>query len=87
MVSSADLGKHSPDDKIQVQSKDKDDQKLIVDVELSWTSNVSVDILIGADFYPFGKVSASLNSFSVRVQARLVLTDLSGELPLTGKCH
>ena len=46
----ADLGKHSPDDKIQVQSKDNDDQKLIVDVELSWTSNVSVDILIGEIF-------------------------------------
>ena len=77
------LGREPPRiDKIQVQSKDKDDQKLIVDVDLSWTSNVSVDILIGADFYPFGKVSASLNSFSVRVQARLVLTDLSGELPL-----
>ena len=76
------LGREPPRiEKIQVQSKNKDDTKLIVDVEMSWTSNLSVDILIGADFYPFGKVPASLHSFRVRVQARLVLTDLTGELP------
>ena len=76
------LGREPPRiEQIQVQSKDRDDTQLIVDVEMSWVSNLSVDILIGADLYPFGQVPASLHSFSVRVQARLVLTDLTGELP------
>ena len=77
------LGREPPRiEQVKVQSKDRDDDtKLIVDVEMSWTSNLSVDILIGADFYPFGQVPASLHAFSVRVQARLVLTDLTGELP------
>ena len=77
------LGREPPRiEQIQVQTnKDKDDNQLVVDVEMAWASNLSVDILIGSDFYPFGSVPASLHSFSVRVQARLVLTDLAGELP------
>ena len=65
---------------IKVQNEDEDDNKLIVDVDLSWTSNLSVDFLIGLDIYPFGKIPVSLNSLHTRIKAGIVV-HLTGELP------
>ena len=76
------LGRDPPRiDEIKVQNKNEDDNKLIIDVELSWTGNVAVDILIGASFNPFGKIPASLHSIHTTIKARVVLQDLCGEIP------